>query len=286
MKMNKQIKHKIYKLQLIIKKGLKIYFRDNQCEESSEIDLVIPTTLKDEDLLNVVIQSAKKYILHKIKNVFIITNKNSTAFKLCKNNLYNFIDENKLMGYSKTDIKYKANEKDRAGWIYQQLLKLNSDKFVKSKNYLILDSDTVLINKICFIKNKKYIFQNSIEWHKPYFENFFKIFKYKAENKLSCIAHMMIFNVEKLKEMKLEISKKNNKKWDDVILSLIDNKESSFFSEYETYSNWLSKNYPTRVRFVPFYNKALPKKDLTTLNELNKKYGKKYKSISFHSYLN
>ena len=72
---------------------------------------------------------------------------------------------------------------------------------------------------------------------------------------------MMILNKKILKEFKSDIEKVNNKKWDKVITELIDNEELSFFSEYESYGNWILEKYPDRIYCIPFYNISFRKND-------------------------
>jgi hypothetical protein len=93
-----------------------------------------------------------------------------------------------------------------------------------------------------------------------------------------------LFNVEKVREMRAEMEKIHSKKWDQVVLDLIDNNEKSFFSEYETYSNWMAIHYPQCIKFIPFGNGNLFRRDFLPLPLLEEKYGGKFESLSFHSY--
>jgi hypothetical protein len=190
------------------------------------------------------------------------------------------------LGYGKNEIHYTVNGWDRRGWIYQQLLKLAADKLVGTKNYLVLDSDTVLVNKNSFIDRDKFVFQQSREWHEPYRATYRKLFKREPATNLSTVCHMMLFNVALLRELKQELEAVNGQPWDQAIVAALDQTEASSFSEYETYAAWVRDHYPTRVRPVPFYNQTVERKGRVTLAELETRYGRHLKSISFHNYAN
>ncbi len=248
-----------------------------------QIDVVIPTVSKDAPILEAVFQSLKN-VSQKINRIYIVSEKATDYADLCKKYNCEFIDENKVLGYGKDQINYKVRGCDRSGWIFQQLLKLSADSFVSTQNYLVIDSDTVLLRKHSFIEDGKFIFRQSKEWHKPYFRTFEKIFGYKIVSQRSTTCHMMMFNVEKVREMRSEMEKIHSKKWDRVILDFIDQNEKSYFAEYETYPNWLAIHYPQNVKFIPFSNCSLTRRDFLPLPLLEEKYGDKFESVSFHSY--
>lgn len=266
---------------------LRLFFKlDFKAKNPSkkEIDIVIPTISKDFSLLNNVISSLKK-VEQMINKIFIISQENEEIIAFCKKNNLVFIEEKSLLGYGKDKINYRVGGVDRSGWIFQQLLKLSGEKITEKENYLVLDSDTVLTAPNSFINDNRFVFYQNKEWHQPYFESFKKIFGYHTKNKLSFTSHMMIFNKKLLREMKKEMEIRWNKSWDQVYLMTIDNQEASCVSDYDTYANWVLYHYPQLVKEQPFYNTSLSRTKLAPLEVLEKNYGKKYKSVSFHSYI-
>lgn len=260
---------------------------DISSDNVSEIDIVIPTITKDFDTLRTVTTQLKKNLQNKIKNIYIVSINKDEVINFCKENGFIFVNENDVLNYSKQKIDYKVSEIDRSGWLFQQLIKLNADSFVECDDYLVIDSDTVLINKHNF-KDEcgRYIFQMSEEWHVPYRKTFEKIFGYNPISKLSFVSHMMIFNKKILGEMKSELEKIHNKKWDEVIIENIDNSEMSYFSEFETYGNFIKENYPEFIKQVPFYNLSIDKGRIVDFENLSNQFKEKYNSISFHDYSN
>lgn len=302
-RINKKMKSKINILKAIIKarnnrfdlllaftalKIRKIFRKDlNILKKGSEkVDIVIPTVSKDYELMNEMIEALKLNIYHDVNNIYIVSQKNEEIEKYCREKAYIFIDEISVLGYGKDSIHYKVNGVDRSGWIFQQLLKLSGDRFTEMKNYIIVDSDTILIKPHLFIKDGRFVFIESEEWHDYYFKSFEKIFGYPSNNNVSYTAHMMIFNTDKLLEMKKQIETLHGISWDKAYLSTIDENEPSCVSDYDNYANWMRINHPAETTFTPFYNIALSRNMLLPLTELTKKYSEKLKSISFHHYKN
>lgn len=270
-------------LLLRVQKLLKIGFEYENCSMDKKIDIVIPTISKDFDILKLLVSSLEQ-VNHTINNIYIVAPLNTEIEQFCKENNIIFINELDVLGFGKDIIDYKVNNVDRSGWLFQQLLKLSGENFTECEDYLIVDSDTVFVNNNCFIENNKYIFYANEEWHQPYFDSFKKIFGYKAPTNLSLTSHMMIFNHQKLKEMKKELENKHGKKWYEVYISTKMDNEQSCISDYDTYANWMLYNYPNNVKVLAFYNKSISRKQLVTLDVLKDTYSN-LKSVSFHSYI-
>lgn len=269
---------------LQVRKFLKIGFYHNQ-EVKTTVDVVIPTAVKDYALLVKMVEALRINLNHSINKVFIVAKDSSEIRDFCTTSDCIFIDEVSVLGYGKEKIEYVYDGLSRSGWLFQQLLKLSGDVFAESDNYIIVDADTLLINKHSFIMDNKFVFFENEEWNEPYFESYQKIFGYRPKNRLSFTSHMMIFNKEMLKEMKTEIENKHNMSWDSIYREIIDKKYMSAISDYDTYANWVFSNYPQNVVRLPLYNKTLPLTLLSDIDSLQKNYGTVYKSISFHGYV-
>jgi len=276
----------IYLFLLYFKKVVRFNFNISTKSKINleKIDIVIPTIEKDFGLLGVVIDSINKNIEHPINNIYIISKINTELINFCKQKQIILVDEETILGYSKKNINYISNGIDRSGWLFQQLLKLGADKITECENYLVIDSDTVLINKHCFLKNNKFILFESSEYHKKYFETYKKLLREDARHNLSFISHMMLFNKDVLISLKNKIEESTNKKWDEAIIELIDNSDGSYFSEFETYGNFLVEQKDVKIIFAPFYNKHLKENISMNYEELAKKYSNNYNSVSFHNY--
>lgn len=239
---------------------------------SIPIDIYIPVTKKDIGFLTQVVKAARENIKHPINKIFIVGNKNDEIEGAAKLLNAVFVDELTVLGYGKTRINYVVEGDDRSGWLYQQLLKLNADKITKMDNFLVLDADTLLIKPKIFLHKHRFIFDMSEERHEPYHKVYKKIMQKNTSSTLSFITHYMIFNRHILKNLKLEIEKKHNKPWDEVIIENTDYQDKSGFSEYELYGNYALHFFSKKVKFEYWFNSSSDKCPNPT------------KSISFHSY--
>jgi hypothetical protein len=271
---------------LLVRKATKQGFASRRGPEAEEsIDLVILTVSKDHSLLETMIESVRDNLYHRLNKIYVISRTEKPIIDFCAAKGFTFVDELQLLGYGKDQISYMVNGVDRSGWIFQQLLKLSGDRCVEMKRYLIVDSDTVFIQPHKFMEKDKIIFLQSTEWHQAYFESFRRIFGYEAPTNLSLTSHMMLFDVEHLAAMKREIEKRHGKKWDEVYINLARPDDLSCVSDYETYGNWVLHRHPEKILVQPLYNIALSRKHLTTPLELQKRFGRKCKSISFHAWM-
>lgn len=278
---------------LILKKKLKLDFDLTSLANTTDsVDIVIPTISKDYALVTEMVSAIRKNLNHCINKIYIVSRAGDEVKRICDKYNWIFVDERNVLGYGKEKITYIANGVQRNGWMFQQLLKLSGDRFVEKENYIIIDSDTILIRPYTFLlKNSsahndyKFVFYESEEWNQPYFDSFKKIFGYSTKNRVSYTSHMMIFNVKKIKEMKAELERCHHRPWDDVYTSTANPNDESCISDYDTYANWMKINHPEQCKFVPFYNKGVSRKEFLPLSDLEKKYSKKYSSLSFHHYL-
>lgn len=270
-------------LVLRLMKSLRVGFNYRNYDKSRKIDVVIPTISKDFEILALVIQSLK-FVCQSINKIYIIAPKDLYIEKFCVENKLIFVEEVSVLGIGKTYITYRVDGKDRSGWLFQQLLKLSGDRFVEMDDYLVVDSDTVYVNRNNFVRNEQYVFYANEEWHQPYFESFKRLFGYEAPAKWSLTSHMMIFNKTLLGQMKQELEERSKQTWFDAYISTSSATELSCVSDYETYANWVLRNHPGKACVRPFYNRNVLRSNMCPLDQLCATYASQH-SVSFHSYL-
>ena len=88
-----------------------------------------------------------------------------------------FVNEENITQFTFEEIKQYMNNTSRAGWYYQQILKLYAHQYIKtlSEHYVIWDSDTVLLKPNAFFHNDygeiRALFAISPEYNPPYMEH-------------------------------------------------------------------------------------------------------------------
>lgn len=207
-------------------------------------DAILPYHEKDRPTIEKCCNSLRDIL--NIKRIFLISKENpnipNTNF-IPEGNFTNIVDLNFIKDiWNNSGSQYAY----RAGWIYQQLLKLSVDEIIKdlSMDFLVCDSDIIFLNNP-YNKIKKNIFPYakaySGEYHEPYRLNYNRLMKEETTSGFSFINHHMILNKKYLKKLKKLIEEKNNKQWDLSIIECLDLNSFSDFSEYDLYGNWMFK---------------------------------------------
>ena len=252
--------------------------RNDNC---SEIAVFIPVAPKDYDILSTCVESLRANLLNPISRVVICGRDHPPLRSICLELECDFVDETLLAPLPKENLRIIINGSDRSGWIFQQLLKLNVFECLADDNVLIWDADTCLIRKMCFQSHEQSIIEYSLDKHPPYFLIATKLLGDFPNFEFGLTCHKLIVNRYHMQEMKTEIEKHCSKKWQDAIISNLDLKEGSSFSEYALYSSFMIWNYPQKVILKHWRNRGVEKlKSRMTRRFLSFWFN----SISCHSY--
>ncbi len=249
-----------------------------------KIDLVIPVLEKDMIVLPYVINSIRKYINHPVGEIKILSPESEKLREFCNNNRCMFVNEDDVLPIKMKDIDYKVDGVNRAGWLFQQLLKLSGPLISSENNYAVLDADTIFLKPFTFEHNGKYIFDMADEYNLAYFHTYVKLLGFELASPLSFIAHHMIINQEILQEMKDLIEKQHNKKWYEAIIDVTDKSIQSGFSEFETYGNFMFNKYRSKMIMEYWYNVPYGRNKFHAVEKFIKQYKKTHKTLSFQSY--
>jgi hypothetical protein len=176
------------------------------------------------------------------------------------------VDENSVIpGLTSKDIAHylsQVSPSNRfAKWYFQQFLKMGiCNRPDLHENYLIWDSDTILLHPLSFFsQDGRVLFTKGNEYHTPYFVTLNKILKEPREVNFSFIAQHMMINKQIMAEMinKIKAGSLCDGSWVWTILEAIFESSNSHqapcsppvpeFSEYETYGNYVTNNYPEKA---------------------------------------
>ncbi|MFC3883487.1 DUF6492 family protein [Bacillus songklensis] len=263
------------------------------------LDLVIPVLEKDLDVLPYVVNSARSKILHPIDEIYIVSPNNKLIREFCLHHSCKFIDEDTILPITKHDIDYTVppgwkwegitydEPKNRSGWLFQQFIKLSGDHLCSNNYYLVLDSDTVFLQPHVFIfDNKEVLYCPDVKGtHRPIFKLLKLLLGHKAVAPVSLISHHMLFHSPKVRLLKEKIEKRFNKPWYQVILDHIDKTDIFSFSEFETYGNFLLKDFPHSIILADGKNSYMKQWEIDDIDKFDlDELSKKYKTMSFHSH--
>lgn len=249
---------------------------------STEIDVVIPISIKDLRVLPICLQGIRANVNNKIKDIYVVAKESLEVRDFCNNNHCVFVEERSVLGFGPETINLIVNGgEDRSGWLFQQLLKL-SGKIGSCDDFLCIDADHILINPHTFIDSKgSPVFYMSAELHQPYYNMIRKICSIKKLSLLSYISHKMIFNKHLLAQLREDVESVTGETWYKAIINKYDRSFNSGFSEFELYGNYVSKG-----KKRPWKQKMLKYSELTDMRSLSKKYGGYYNSLTFPDYIN
>lgn len=261
------------------------------CEEdptprasSLKLDIVVPAIEKDLPTLPWVIQQARKNLLHPIDTIYVVSPASQAIRQLCDVLECAFIDENELLPDIRSRIDYVVGGLNRAGWMYQQFLKLSGDRFCRQENYLVIDADTLLIRPQTFERHGRFVFNFADEFHEPYFQVFERLLGYPAPCPVSLTSHHILINKSFLASLKDDLEERNGCIWHQAILAAIDTTVHSGHSDYETYGQYVISKHPDQVCLEYFKNSSQPRELLPHLPDLLPRLSRLHKSISLHSW--
>ena len=219
------------------------------------IDIVMTTAGEHLHILQFSVRNLFRFF--DIRNLFLITARNN--FYLLKDlNRYNvlLIDEDSIIpNMTLEDLKELklVGFPKRAGWYYQQLLKM-ACAFLPNIGdfYLIWDSDTVLLRPISLIDNKgRMIFTTALEHNPSYFDTYTKLLGEDPQRNFSFISQHMIIEKKIMKELIDRIANNipGNENWAWKIMLNLNCNDYCQLSEYELFGHYVKNCYPDRAIF-------------------------------------
>lgn len=117
---------------------------------AEEIDVVIPVIEKDLDILPLTLEGLRRQSANRLGDICLVAPPTPAIARFAEAHGLRLTDENDVLGYGVRNIDYRPLGVNRAGWIFQQLLKL-SGRIGRSEHFLVIDADHVLIRPHTFL---------------------------------------------------------------------------------------------------------------------------------------
>jgi hypothetical protein len=163
--------------------------------------------------------------------------------------------------------------KERSGWYYQQLLKIQALLRLPADGddvLVIWDADTLPLVDIDFIEpDGKLRYFRGTEHYLPYFETIDRLIRMKKIVDFSFIAQCFPIRRRWIIELVETIESRSGKPWYDTILDSIDFREECGFSEYETMGTFITYKYLSEITIcnLPWERHGGRKYDLAALHD-------------------
>lgn len=210
------------------------------------MDIVIVVHSKDVKVLPYCLNGLNN--IKEKRNVYLVSNEPLNY----ENTTY--IDE-KLFPFTKRDVEEYLYEKDyfRAGWYYQQLLKLYSYLVIPnlSDNFLIVDTDTVFLNEVSFFENDRPLYATGREYTEAYFIHMDKLLPglKKQFPEKSGIVHHTLFQKKFLTEFFDKVESLHKVPFWKAMMQFVDKETArqSGMAENETYFTYIFQYHKREV---------------------------------------
>jgi hypothetical protein len=250
--------------------------------DTAKVDILIPCAPKDVRTLPFAIDAARKHVRHPIGRIYVVAPRNRRIKAVCRRKNVSFVDERRVLPFSKNRYRYRTKTRELSGWLYQQLLKLSGDRVCRAGHFLVLDADTLLIRPHRFLRGGKTVFYCR-NWSRPeYFRTLAKLLGRRRASSRSFVAHCMLFSRRKLAILKKTIEKRHGIAWHEAIWRAMDKTKPYAFSEYETYGNFVYGRDPRSVIRLPALNRNMASDPRRLTERAIRRLARSYRSLSFH----
>jgi hypothetical protein len=225
--------------------------------QTQPLDVVIPYHSKDAEILEYCLAGCRQNIPG-LRTIYLITDhpviKTPDVVMIHQDDY--FSPKLTLQDIRKRWAEECPANAHRAGWLFQQLIKLASCYAIPelSNDYLILDADVIWLKPSSFFEDGKILISPSKEHHQPYYECVSRLIGDTPRQKYSFVSHHFPVKKKILKELLDRLEKRWNKVWYEAILDHLDFSELACFSEYETIGLYLQTCHPEVFRLRSLRN--------------------------------
>lgn len=139
----------------------------------------------------------------------------------------------------------------RAGWYFQQFLKMGFALSSYAKDYyLVWDADTLPTSPLRFFDEEgRALLTQKTEYHCPYFDTMQRLIGLDKSVDFSFIAEHMVFETSIMRSLIDKIAQNGGGIWWKNIINATNPDEGLSFSEFETYGTYVHNLYRDRVAY-------------------------------------
>lgn len=135
----------------------------------------------------------------------------------------------------------------RAGWLYQQLVKLGAASYVEdlTETFVVVDADVVFLRPVAFdlSAGKRNRYSLSAEHVPPYADAYERLVGRRPPTDRSLTAHHMVIDRGLMAELTAELERRTGVPWYDAFLGAVDPSQPAA-CEQSTYGWWVLDRHP------------------------------------------
>ncbi len=250
------------------------------------LDLFTPFLDKDAAVFRHTVRKAREHLNHPLGKHYVVGPSSPKTIALCAELECEFVPEEEVLGFgvAKLEPLFAGSEHKRAGWVYQQLLKLSADKVATSDAILVLDADTVFVSDMTFERDGRYLLQYSEGFMDCYDAATMNILGAPTLNSFSFVCHHMVMRRCLLEALKTHIEQVNGMPWIDAVIRAVDPHSAQPLSEYELYGNFALQERPQEHFLEYWFNASLSVDVEEDCEAVFRRYGQDHRTVSLHSY--
>jgi hypothetical protein len=199
------------------------------------MDAVIPAHPKDFDTLPHALRGVRRHV-NGLGRVFVVSSEDPGIRGVT------WIDEAALtpsVADVRTALVQSGADAARAGWVYQQLLKLGAGRLIDdlTQRYLVIDADVIFLRAVDF-GGVRFPYSIATEYQQQYLDACERLIGERVGTH-SFTAHHMVFDREFARELHDELEARHGLPWWQAILGALDPAQASAFSEWNLYGHWV-----------------------------------------------
>ena len=223
------------------------------------IDVVIPTHIKDIDVLDLCIQQVRENVIG-VNNIYVVSKEKYTNEAI-------WIPPS-ILPFTIKDIADMIGMHWRTGWYYGLTIQITAGLYIPNlkDNVLIIDTDTMLLTPTKFLENNKALYNVSYDTtdpKSPYYEHMWKLIPgLTKQGEYSGIVMYQLMQRDILKEMSDLVEDIHKKPFWKAFVDVTNEPYQYMGSEqrhefctgkltaYELYFNYMLKYHPDRIDIV------------------------------------
>lgn len=204
-------------------------------------DIVIVSHEKDFNNIKYIVEHCDKNLdfdsIHLIVSEGVVYNDMELLEQLTNKKIYCHL-ESSVLKINKSKIKH------RPSWIYQMMLKLFQN-VTENDNFLVIESDCVILKNLHFFDGEKTIFYLGRDHHhRQYYSFNQKLLGIGREYDHSFISEFMMYDKKIIKELLNKTNCKTTEDFLELVYEYVDGE--CYPSDYDLYGNFFYSNYPDK----------------------------------------
>ena len=270
----------------------------------NNLTILIPVWWRDKDRVVDTIESLKKHI--EPRKIVLAGPESMREYVHVDDPIVEYVDGNTIVPNMSRErveelISRRQSEANvevdtsRAGWLFQQFIKLGFAEFSKDEEYLVWDADVLLLNDFEIKKDgKPKFFLYDRHLHVEYLPAIKSMLgeNIRPQGEYTFVNHYMVFEGEMVRRMLSDIGNNENIEgefwWEKCVNAIpLPELTESGFSEFETYGEYVISRYPEQYVYEFGYNHLLRSKRYfgeTVSEEFQKWLSDEYMTIGFEGY--